>query len=170
VTDEAALLVMRFAFPCAEISVQLGHIFPEEYATIEKALLEQKALPRAEIERYWPALFKRLKEVAEKEGLDYWDSKNIRLHYLKYHDGYIDMGDGLLGKMSPTEKELCRARLGKVVRREKVGEELIFILENGERILGRYLPSVTEGTIIAYHRRFATDVLSEAAVAELQQK
>ena len=33
--DEAALLVMRFAFPCAEISKQLGHISEEENEDIK---------------------------------------------------------------------------------------------------------------------------------------
>ncbi len=168
--DEAALLVMRFAFPCAEISKRLGHISAEEYARIEAALLAQEPLPRADIERYWPALFKRLKEVAEKEGLDYWDVENIRLHYLTYHDAYIDAGDGMLGLMSPTEKELCRARLGRVENVEAIGEERILILEEGERVLGRYLPGVEEGATIAYHRRFATDVLSTEQAAGFRRR
>jgi hypothetical protein len=161
VIDDAALLVMRFAFPCAEISKQLGHISEEEYDKIEAALLKQEALPRADIERFWPALFKRLKEVAAKEGLDYWDIDNIRIHYLKYHDEYIDNGDGMLGLMSPTEKQLCRARLGTVKQKNND----ILILENNQRILGRYLPNCKAGDIVAYHRRFATDVLSPEQAA-----
>jgi len=161
---------MRFAFPCADISCQLGHISAEEYRIIEQHLRKQNPLPRKDIERYWPALFRRLKEVAAKEGLDYWDIKNIRLHYLKYHDEYIDKGDGLLRLLSPTEKELCRAKLGTVKEILTSKKERIIILEDGERVLGRYLPSVKPGDLIAYHRRFATDVLSEEEAAELRRR
>lgn len=156
---DAALLVMRFAFPCAEISVQLGHITRDEYDRIERALLAQEPLPRADIERFWPALFRRLKEVAAREGRDYWSIENIRRHYLVHHDAYIDAGDGLLGEMMACEKELCRARTGRVASIEDSGERVL-VLEDGTRILGRYLPGAKKGDTVAYHRGFATDVLA----------
>lgn len=162
--DEAALVVMRFAFPCADISLQLGHITAKEYERIEQALRAGRPLPREEIERYWPALFRRLKEVAAREGLDYWDLGNIRLHYLKHHDAYIDAGDGLLGEMMPVEKDLCRCRLGRVEAVD--GEVLTVKLPEGvATVSARYLPGVSRGDIVAVHRRFATDRLAEGTAA-----
>lgn len=169
-SDEAALLVMRFAFPCAEISVQLGHVTPDEYARIEEALLAQEPLPRSEIERFWPALFRRLKEVAAAEGLDYWSIENLRRHYLLYHDRYIDDGDGLLGEMMPCEKELCRARVGTVL--DVLDNGVLLVEHGGERtrVLGRYLPGVRIGDTVAVHRRFATDRLDEETAARYARR
>ncbi len=167
-TTSPSLLVMQSAFPCADIALQLGNMTEKDYAMLEKALLARRPLPRATLERCFPALTRRLKEVAKKERLAYWSVENIRTHSFKHHDAYIDDGDGLLKEMMPCEKELCRCKLYEVVAVEERPERIYTVkTENGdERVLGRYLPGATPGAIIAVHRRFATDALSPAQATQ----
>ncbi len=163
---DPGLLVMRYAFPCAEISIQLGNITRKEYEEIEAALLAGRSLPQEKLEQFFPALTRRLKEVAERDGLsEYWSEDAIHTYFLKYHDEYIDKGDGMLGQMSPTEKELCRCTIGKVM---EVKQEQIITLKtpNGnELVLGKYAGNIEEGDIVVSHRKFATEKLSAEQAA-----
>ncbi|MBR9693157.1 hypothetical protein GOV07_04495 [Candidatus Woesearchaeota archaeon] len=163
---EVGLLVMRYAFPCAEISIRLENLSPRDYAELEEAIRNGKSLPRKHLEKLFPALTRRLKEVAEKENLPlYWTVDAVHAYFLKYHDEYIDKGDGMLGQMSPTEKELCRCRIGKVTEKR---DQNVLVLEtkDGEYlVLGRYVPEAEVGDIIASHRRFATERLSAEQAA-----
>ena len=157
--EPVGLLVMRYAFPCAEISIQLRNVTRADYDRIEQALLKGQSLPRNELERYFPALIRRLKEVAEREGLPlYWTVDAVHAYFLKYHDEYIAKGDGMLGKMSPSEKELCRCRIGRVtdVKGEIVRVET---KQGAELVFSKYLPNIDKGDIIVSHRKFATERL-----------
>ncbi len=178
--DPVGLLVMRYAFPCAEISVTLGHLTREEYEALEAAVTVGESFPRPRLEAFFPALVRRLKEVAKKEKIpDYWSEDAVHAYFLRHHDAYIDVGDGMLGRMSPTEKELCRCKVGEVIEiknstnsNSKTPNATILTLKttrNGkdseELVLGTYLGEVEKGDIVVSHRKFATEQLSPETAA-----
>ncbi len=169
-TDPVGLLVMRYAFPCAEIAKQQKRLTDAEYQDLENALLQGKGLPRNRLEPHFPALFRRLDEVAEKEELEAWSVDAVRTYFLEYHGAYIDKGDGLFSKMMPTAKELCRCRIGRVIKIEHRRGSPIYAIQippdTEERVLGQYLPGVEVGDIIVTHRRFATEKLSPDEAAK----
>ncbi len=166
--DPVGLVLMRYAFPCAEISVRLGHITQEEYDALEAALLAGESFPRTRLERFFPAAVRRMKEVAEREGiLDYWSLEALHAYFLGEHTRYIDAGDGMLGEMMACEKDLCRCRIGEVLQVVEGNEMVLRVRTNEgeETVLGRYLPTAKKGDIVVSHRRFATEILDGETAA-----
>lgn len=97
---------LKYAFPCAQVLRDIRKtITEEEYQKIQKAALNNEALPREYLEKVFEKAAKGIRYISK----DIWNIESIR----EYFHGTIH--DEMISKdLPPTIRRLCRVRKGKV--------------------------------------------------------
>jgi len=122
---------LKYAFPCAFITLQRGGIDKKTYDRLEKAAVAGRALPRKLLEKVFAAAFRRMKVLAKEMKCGVWDLKLIREYYWIRHNQLIREGEGSYRFAPPALKKLCRVLPARV---EKVrGKTAIVKFKSGGR-------------------------------------
>jgi hypothetical protein len=98
----------RYAFPCAEVLLQIKRIDQKRFDEIKSAA-EKGIVPSREIlEDTFKTAFENIKKIAAKEGKDYWDISVIKKYFDEgEHNDFIGCGGGFFGHAPATIKDLC---------------------------------------------------------------
>ncbi len=153
---EPEQLFLRYSFPCAHKLLEMGSITSEQYSEIEKNVLENKKMDRGKLMMLFPAAFRRLFEVAQKQGTDVWNEQIIRDYFIKYHNYYIDKKDGNYQFFGPTFCNFCKVHEGVIV--EKHDSFLtVQIANNDMNVLCDILPNAKVGDKVTIHQGYAIE-------------
>lgn len=138
----------RYAFPCAHILVKMGSLKKEKFKELEKKFNSGKSPSKEELEKIFPAAFRRIKMLAKKMKKDYWDLEVMKEYWLKEHNKIIDKNDGNYKPTSADFKDFCKVHKTKVIDKQdnlltikygsktrKVVNHLISTLEIGNTII-----------------------------------
>jgi hypothetical protein len=99
---------LKYAFPCAFITLQRGGIDQKTYDRLEKAAVAGRALPRKLLEKVFSAAFRRMAKLAKEKKCGVWDLRLIREYYWVKHNKLIRQGEGSYRFAPPALKKLCR--------------------------------------------------------------
>ena len=99
---------LKYAFPCAFITLQRGGIDRKTYDRLEKAAVKGDALPRKLLEKVFTAAFRRIGVLAREKKCEVWDLRLIKEYYWKRHNMLIRQGEGSYRFAPPALKKLCR--------------------------------------------------------------
>ncbi len=99
---------LKYAFPCAFITLQRGRISQAEFEMLERAAVNGEAVERGELERIFAPAIRRLKKLAEETGFEMWSRELVEEYYFKNHNQIIDEGEGDYGKAPKVLCELCK--------------------------------------------------------------
>jgi len=130
---------LKYAFPCAFITLQRGGIDRKTYDRLEKAAIEGRALPRKLLEKVFAAADRRMDILVREKKYKKWSFELVRDYYWKWHDMFIKDGEGSYAFAPKVLKDLCRVLPGMVVRG---GGEAVVVRFKG----GRVRPVLTDLT------------------------
>lgn len=118
--NSAQLIFLKYAYPCAGITLARGAISQKQYDQLEQAIKDNEALSWKTLEKAFVPAFKRLRLTATKFNRDLNDPDFIRDFFLKYHNQFIAANDGSYACAPGALKKLCRVQRGQII---KVGRD-----------------------------------------------
>lgn len=110
---------LKYAFPCAFITLQRGRISQSEFEMLERAAIAGAVVARADLERIFAPAMRRLRKLAEKKGYEMWSRELVAEYYFTNHNRIIDEGEGDYGNAPEVLRELCKIFPAVVVRFEQ---------------------------------------------------
>ncbi len=99
---------LKYAFPCAFITLQRGRITKAEFEMLEDAAVNGEAVARSDLDRIFAPAMRRLHKLAEETGFEMWSRELVEEYYFKNHNQIIDEGEGDYGKAPEVLCELCK--------------------------------------------------------------
>ena len=162
--ESAEEIFSRYSYPCAGDLLNLKLITQEDYDLLEKYHKEGKIPSKEEFEKLFPNALERVERLADSIGKDKWDYDVIKKYFLEEHNKVIDREEGLYEGAHHTIKELCKVRVGEIVKKEIVGNNTLYSVNYGneeEKIVGNYLPDANVGDNVSTHWKFAIEKVSE---------
>ena len=154
---ESEEVFFKYAFPCTEDLFNIGAINREDYERMQNYKKKGETPKREELERVYKNAIRRMEEYF---GINFWNVEKIREYFLKQHNKFIDAGDGEYKNAPHTIKDLCKVKIGKVIKKRKVGGSLIYIVKVGKEeigVIGNYLPNAEIGDKISFHWKIAVE-------------
>jgi hypothetical protein len=143
---------LKYAFPCAFITLQRGAIDAKTYDRLERAAVRGESLTRRELEKVFAAANRRMDILVREHGYKKWSFELVRDYYWKWHERFIKDGEGSYKFAPKILKDLCRVLQGTVVRGGKdtvvvrlkgrktrpVMTELTGPLKKGDKVMVHY--------------------------------
>ncbi|MEK9166005.1 MAG: HypC/HybG/HupF family hydrogenase formation chaperone [Patescibacteria group bacterium] len=114
-SQQAQLLFLKYAFPCAGITLARGHICQKEYDKLERAVKKNQLIDWQTLQKIFAPAFRRIKKMSCLTGQNIFDAQTIRDYYLKYHNKFIDENEGSYKYAPPALKQLCRVERAKII-------------------------------------------------------
>lgn len=115
---------LRFAFPCAHISVERGRLSARRYNRLRKIAIDGR-LPedmarkdfRREVEAVFEPAFRRIKVMMAESGMKgtVWKREVFEKYFLEDHNRLIDAGTEDYSKAPKVLRELCKVKKGRVI-------------------------------------------------------
>jgi len=121
---------LKYAFPCAFISLQRGRIDQSEYEMLEDAAINNRVIPKEQLEEVFVPAIRRMKRLADKMDLDVWSRVLLEEYYIKQHNQIIDEGIEDYAHAPEVLRELCKVRMAEII--EVKGDLAVAKLENGK--------------------------------------
>lgn len=150
-------LFFRYAWPCAEVLLQLKRISQERFDELKKAA-ESSSVPSREIlEDTFKVAFENLKKIAAEAKKDYWDIEVVRKYFEEHgHNEFINSGHGTFGNAPESMKDLCRIKEGTV--EEIIGGIVRVKYGKSERMCKNiYRLKLKKGDNVAMHYGYAIE-------------
>jgi hypothetical protein len=150
---------LKYAFPCAFITLQRGAIDLKTYKMLERAAVQGESLPRSMLEKVFAAADRRMDILVKEQGYEKWSMKLVRDYYWKWHDRFIKDGEGSYGFAPEIIKELCRVLPGTVV---KVGKETAVVKLKGGKVrpvMTLLVGALKKGDKVMVHYGYACEKL-----------
>ncbi len=105
-------IFVRYSLSCLEdLCDTLKQVSEEEKKDIQMRYHTHLPISEEQLRRIFPAAFRRL---AERFGKDYWNMANVREYFVRYHNEYIDAGDGKYSFADDNIKYWCKVRIAHV--------------------------------------------------------
>jgi len=155
---QAQILFLKYAFPCAGITLARGHITQDEFTLLKTALKKELPIPWETLERIFPPAWRRIFETAKILHTNPHSLDTIRTYYLEFHNAYIEKNDGSYRFAPPVLKELCRVERAPV-REVQKNYYLVAIKKNIRPVSNFICPDAEEGTIVSVHYAYAIEKL-----------
>jgi hypothetical protein len=148
---------LKYAYPCSFVLVEQARISEQKRKELEKKLLENKPIDRDELEKIFPAAFKRIKQLAKGMKKDVWDLDVIREYFFgEKHNDFIDKRDGMYAVFGPTFKELCKVHKTTIIARKN--NVLTVRYGSVERkVFATLVPDAKKGDKVTVHLAFAIE-------------
>lgn len=155
----ARILFLKYAFPCAGVTLARGKITQKEYDVLEKAVRTSRALPWKTLERIFVPARRRIREVAARIHGAPHDSAVIRRYYLEFHNEYIKNNDGSYARAPEALKKLCRVERARVI--EKGGDYYVVKVSGGKKrpVSSLICPDARVGDMVSVHYGYAVEKL-----------
>ena len=157
---EAEEIFFKYAFPCTEDLLNVGAISEEDYRKMERYAKRGETPRRQELERIYKNAIRRMKIVAGELKKPLWDLNVVREYFLRRHNKFIDDGEGAYKDAPHSIRELCKVKIGKIVRKEKNNGNIFYVVEyegKKERIIGNYCPYAEIRDRISFHWKTAIE-------------
>ncbi len=155
----AELYFLKYAFPCAFITLQRGRISNSEFEKLEDAAVNGKVILREDLERIFAPAMRRLKKLSKETGLEFWSRELLEEYYFKNHNEIIEEGEGDYGKAPEILRELCKVFPATV---ESIREDtaVVVLPDGGKRAVNTCLVGLVEpGDKVMIHYGYAAEVL-----------
>ncbi|MBD3208969.1 hypothetical protein GF367_00940 [Candidatus Woesearchaeota archaeon] len=149
---------LRYAFSCAQVLRESGEMTQQEYDKVADAAMDDKELPLPELERLFPAAFRRLRSIAEREGKPTYDEQAVKEYFPRDHNGFIDAGDGTYGEAPAWFCELCKVKRLEVLRTKVVDDKLFLRVEQNRWVQSPFFNAIT-GDIVVVHHHYAVELV-----------
>jgi len=151
---------LKYAYPCSFVLVEQNRISEQKRKELEKKLLENKLIDRNELEKIFPAAFKRIKQLAKEMKKDAWDLAVIKEYFFgEKHNDFIDKSDGMYAAFGQTFKELCKIHKAEVIAKK----DNVLAVKYGpveRNVLATLVPDAKKGDRVTIHLAFAIEKIS----------
>jgi len=150
---------LKYAFPCAFITLQRGAIDAKTYNRLERAAVKGESLPRPTLEKVFAAADRRMDILVKENGYEKWSMKLVRDYYWKWHDRFIKEGEGSYAFAPDILKELCRVLPGTVMKAAK--DTAVVKLKGGKvrPVMTSLVGPVRKGDKVMVHYGYACEKL-----------
>ena len=148
----------NYAFPCAQVLLDLKKIDQRTYDELKKLFYENQAPSRYVLEKIFASAIRRLKSIAEKVNKDYWDIDIIKKYFHEQHNHFIDMKEGDYEKFGENFRGICKVHVAEVI--EKKGN--VLTVKNSKtirKILGDKIAQARVGDRVTVHLGFGIEIL-----------
>jgi len=154
-------LFLRYALPCLDDLCNIHKITPKKKDEIEQKFYAHETISKQELEEIFPAAFRRMQESF---GKDYWTPSKISEYFRKYHDEFIDSGDGRYREATETIKYWCKVREAVV---DSVRDNCVVLLsyehdpkfDSSRLFFNKYQLELKPGDKVITHWRFVIEKL-----------
>jgi len=152
----ARILFLKYAFPCAGVTLARGKITQKEYSGLEKAARTSAPVEWKTLERIFAPAWRRIRESARELNADPRDLQTIREYYLKFHNQYIAAKDGSYAHAPEILCRLCRVEKGKIV---SMGDDFFIVkIRSITRPVSRMLcKDASIGDTVSVHYGYAVE-------------
>jgi hypothetical protein len=149
----AEVFFLKYAFPCAFITLQRGKITKREYDFLWKCAVKGKPVSRETLERVFAAASRRIREMSLRKKMQPWSLEALREYYWRRHNEIIDKRLESYKFAPLVLRELCKVmparvlmlkRKVAVVKFEGSGKtravmtDLVGKLKKGDRVMVHY--------------------------------
>ncbi|MBN1275608.1 hypothetical protein JXA12_04950 [Candidatus Woesearchaeota archaeon] len=159
--DSAASYFLKYAYPCAYVLCDQGRLSEKDHERLQQAAIEKQDVPFEDLERFFPAAFRRLREVAKKRGLHPYSYEAIRAYFREEHNRYIDAGDGTYAAAPYEFREFCKVKELPVLEKKTIdGKLFLKVGKNPDRwVQAPFFKDVETGVVVAVHHALAVDLV-----------
>lgn len=156
---EARVLFLKYAFPCAGVTLARGAITQKEYDSLEKAARTSKPLQWRMLERIFVSAWRRIREVAASIHGDPHDSAVIRRYYLEFHNEYIKNNDGSYARAPEAFKKLCRVEKARIIKK---GSDFYIVKIGAKKrpVSSMICPEAHVGDTVSVHYGYAVEKIN----------
>ncbi|MBI4360075.1 MAG: hypothetical protein HY564_03200 [Candidatus Jacksonbacteria bacterium] len=155
---EARVLFLKYAFPCAGVTLARGAISKKEYDALENSARTSIPVEWKTLERIFVPAWRRIREVAQKINHDPRDANTIRRYYIEFHNEYIKNNDGSYAHAPEALKKLCRVEKAKIVSVKD--DFFVAAIGRTRRPVSRMLcKNARVGDIVSAHYGYAVEKL-----------
>jgi len=153
---KARLLFLRYAFPCAGITLARGKISQQQYNNLEKAVLTGHPPSIVNLTRIFGPAWRRINRLANLIEKSPLDPETIRTYFLKFHNQDIKQNDGSYAMAPEFLKKLCRVEKAKIIQ---VSSDFYLVkIRNKKRAVSKAIcPRAKVGDIVAVHYGYAVE-------------
>ena len=155
-SKQAQILFLRYAFPCAGVTLARGKITQKEFDFLERVALNQIPVSWNILERIFVPAWRRIREVAKKLGSDPYSETTIRAYYRDFHNGYIEAGDGSYRDAPSALKNLCRVEKAEIEEAHK-DYYIVAIGEKNRAVSSALCACQARQDFIAVHYGYAVE-------------
>jgi len=148
---------LKYAFPCAFITLQRGAINQKTYDRLEKAAVRGDSLTRKELEKVFAAADRRMDILVRERGYKKWSFELVQDYYWKWHDRFIKDGEGSYRFAPKVLKELCRVLSGTVVRVRKEAAVIRFKGGKTRPVMTALTGPLKKGDKVIVHYGYAVE-------------
>jgi hypothetical protein len=150
---------LKYAFPCAFITLQRGRLTQEEFDQLENAALNNEVLDRKWLEKIFVPAFRRMSRLAEEKKMEVWSHELMREYYYNRHNEIIDAREESYKYAPEILCELC-----KVLRAEVIGtngENAVVKLPGGKkRPVMNLCGKLKKGDKVMVHYGYAVELVA----------
>jgi hypothetical protein len=126
---------------------------------LQEAVRKETNVPFSELERLFPAAFRRIRTVAAERGKDPHSLEAIRHYFLEDHNAFIEEGDGMYAQMPPTFCEFCKVKTLFVLEKKTHEGKLFLQVEEGRWVQSPYFSDVAVGDRVRVHHAYAIELV-----------
>jgi len=146
----------RYAYPCSDMLLKLGKLDKDSKEILDKEF-ECNVIPtKLQLEEFFPSALIRMKNIAKKMNLDYWDIAVIKKYFREEHNKYIDSNDGAYAKLPPSIKDICKVYIAEVI--DVKDNILVVKYDHKERsVINKFIPDIKKGDRVTIHFGFAVE-------------
>jgi hypothetical protein len=150
---------LKYAFPCAFITLQRGAIDAKTYDRLEKAAVRGESLTRKTLEKVFAAANRRMNILVKEHGYEKWSMQLVHDYYWKWHDRFIKDGEGSYEFAPKILKDLCRVRQGTVIRGGKQAAVVRFKGGKTRPVMTALTGPLKKGDKVTVHYGYACERL-----------
>jgi hypothetical protein len=149
---------LKYAFPCAFISLQRGKIDKKTYQKLEKGAVKGEELSFKELKKYFPAAFARIENLKSRKGYKKWDIDLIRDYFWNEHNVLIRQKKEDYKYAPKSLCDLCKVFKGRVVMADSA-DHAVVKLENGKKraVMTKLTGKLSVGDKVMVHYGYAVE-------------
>lgn len=133
----------------------------EDYEFLQDAAVSGKDVLFDDLEKFFPAAFRRLKLVGDRLGKDYRSLDVIRHYFLIDHNEFIDKGDGTYKEMPASFCEFCKVKRLPVLEKKHAEEKLFLRVEKERWVQAPFFDDIELGEEVTVHHALAVEKVKE---------
>lgn len=156
--ETAEEIFFKYAFPCANVLVDMKAISQERYETLKKMFEEGSIPDKKVLEDTFKAAFRRLESLAREMRIkDYWDKRVIEEYWRNgNHNINIDSGEGNYSKFPEVFNDFCKVHIAEVVE-IKPPMAIVKYGSKNRPVFTTLVPNLRVGEKVRIHHAYAVE-------------